>query len=160
MARFSLPPLQGPMADSTRTSGSTPAGDDQRRDLQNRPTLASIPVREEDIEPVKGIRFIAYLFRGMAILLLVLMVLQVISGVTGTVPASPGVLFAEAVRLVIFAGLLWGVGDLAVLGIKSHYDIRASRILLARMAFMMREQGEAAGTVKPASQTSRADRET
>ena len=148
------------MADSSRPSGSVPVVDDKRRDLQNRPTLAGIPVREEDIEPVKGIRAIAFLFRGMALLLLVLMVLQVANGLTGVVPASPGVLFAEAVRLVIFAGLLWGVGDLAVLWVKSHYDIRASRILLARMTYMMRQSGEAAGTVKPEGQSSRADRGT
>jgi hypothetical protein len=109
---------------------------------------------------MRGIRFIAWLFRGMAVLLVVLMILQLLSGLSGAVPASPGVLFAEAVRLVIFAGLLWGAGDLAVLWIKSHYDIRASRILLARMAYMMRETGEATGTVKPASETSRADRAT
>ena len=148
------------MSETTRSSGSIPIVDDKRRDVQNRPTLAGIPVREEDIEPVKGIRAIAYLFRGMAVLLLILMVLQLASGLSGTVPASPGVLFAEAVRLVIFAGLLWGVGDLAVLWVKSHYDIRASRILLARMTYMMRQAGEADGTVKPASETSRADRET
>lgn len=148
------------MPDSRRSSDSIPALDGGRRDSKERPTLAGIQVREDDIEKVKGIRFIAYLFRGMAILLLFLMVVQLLSGLSGTVPSSPGVLFAEAVRLVIFAGLLWGVGDLAVLGIKSHYDIRASRILLARMAYMMREAGEATGTVKPASQTSRADRET
>lgn len=143
-----------------RSSGSVPVVDEQRRDTQDRPMLAGIPVREEDIEPVKGIRAIAYLFRGMAILLLLLMVAQLLSGLSGAVPASPGVLFAEAVRLVIFAGLLWGVGDLAVLWVKSHYDIRASRILLARMTYMMRQAGEAAGTVKPSSETSRADRET
>jgi hypothetical protein len=143
-----------------RPSGSIKVTDDQRRDSADRPMLAGIPVREDDIEPVKGIRAIAYLFRGMAVLLLLLMVLQVMSGLSGAVPASPGVLFAEAVRLVIFAGLLWGVGDLAVLWVKSHYDIRASRILLARMTYMMRQSGEAAGTVKPASETSRADRET
>ena len=148
------------MAEFRRSSDSFPVVDEQGRDFPKRPTMAGIPVREEDIEPVKGIRAIAYLFRGMAVLLLVLMVLQVLSGLSGAVRASPGVLFAEAVRLVIFAGLLWGVGDLAVLWVKSHYDIRASRILLARMAYMMRESGEAAGTVKPASQTSRADRAT
>jgi hypothetical protein len=128
--------------------------------LDARPVLAGITVREEDIEPVKGIRFIAYLFRGMAMLLILLMVLQVFSALAGAVPASPGVVFAEAVRLVIFAGLLWGVGDLAVLWIKSHHDIRASRILLARMAYMMRQAGEAEGTIKPAGESSRADRET
>ena len=147
------------MAESKRQSGSFSA-DDKRRDSQDRPMMAGIVVREDDIELMKGIRFIAYLFRGMAVLLVVLMVLQVLSGLSGAVPASPGVLFAEAVRLIIFAGLLWGVGDLAVLWIKSHYDIRASRILLARMAYMMRETGEATGTITPASETSRADRET
>lgn len=147
------------MAEPKRPSGSIPVADDQRRDVHDRPTLVGIPVREEDIEQVKGIRAIAYLFRGMAVLLLVLMVLQVASGLTGTVPSSPGVLFAEAVRLIIFAGLLWGAGDLAVLWVKSHYDIRASRILLARMTYMMRQSGEAAGTVKRESETSRADRE-
>jgi hypothetical protein len=133
------------MAESRRPSGSIPVAGEQRRDSLpghvSRPTLAGVAVREEDIEPVKGIRAIAWLFRGMAVLLLVLMVLRVVSGVSGTVSSSPGVLFAEAVRLVIFAGLLWGVGDLAVLGVKSHHDIRASRILLARMAYMMRESG-------------------
>jgi hypothetical protein len=152
------------MADSRRSSGSFPVAAEQRRDSQaqlaGRPTMAGITVREDDIEQVKGIRAIAYLFRGMAVLLILLMILQVISGLSGAVPASPGVLFAEAVRLVIFAGLLWGAGDLAVLWVKSHYDIRASRILLARMAYMMRESGEATGTIKPASETSRADRAT
>jgi hypothetical protein len=146
------------MDETSRTSGSASAGD--RRNSHDRPVLAGVMVREEDIEPVKGIRAVAFLFRGMAILLLLLMVLQVVAGLTSAVPMSPGVLFAEAVRLVIFAGLLWGAGDLAVLWIKSHYDIRASRILLARMAYMMRELGEKEGTLKPASETSRADRET
>jgi hypothetical protein len=148
------------MPDPIRPSGSVPVVDDKRRDSQNRPTLVGIPVREEDIEPVKGIRAIAFLFRGMAVLLLLLMVIQTVNGLLGVVPAAPGVLFAEAVRLVIFAGMLWGVGDLAVLWVKSHYDIRASRILLARMTYMMRQSGEAAGTVKPQSETSRADRGT
>jgi hypothetical protein len=147
------------MADP-RPSGSNRISDQFDTAHAPRPVLAGITVREDDIEPVKGIRFIAWLFRGMAVLLLVLMVIQVLSSATGTVPASPGVVFAEAVRLVIFAGLLWGVGDLAVLWIKSHHDIRASRILLARMSYMMRQTGEAQGTLKPASETSRADRET
>src|SRR5439155_13592902 len=103
-------------------------------------------VREDDIEPVKGIRTIAVLFRGMAMLLLVLMVLQVIFGVTSTVPISAGVLIADAVRLIIFAGLLWGAGDLAVLWVKSHHDLRATRILTARIAYMVRQLAEGDGS--------------
>ena len=122
--------------------------------------LVGIPVREEDIETVKGIRAVAWLFRGMAILLVLLAAVQVVSAVTSTVALSIGVLVAEEVRLIIFAGLLWGLGDLAVLWVKSHYDIRATRILVARVAYMLREQGEAAGTLRPASDGTRADRET
>lgn len=39
---------------------------------------------------------------------------------------------------MVFAGLLWGAGDLANIAIKTHYDIRAARILLARQTYMMR----------------------
>lgn len=145
------------MSDSRRINDSTRTVGDERVEAEERPTLAGIAVREDDIEQVKGIRFIAWLFRGMAVLLLVLMVIQLLSGVSGTVPLSPGVMFAEAVRLVIFAGLLWGAGDLAVLWVKSHYDIRASRILLARMAYLMREERDAsdASGAGPASRAGR-----
>jgi len=120
--------------------------EDHRLKLEDRPILGGVAVREDDIEPVKGIRTIAVLFRGMAMLLLVLMVLQVIFGVTSTVPISAGVLIADAVRLIIFAGLLWGAGDLAVLWVKSHHDLRATRILTARIAYMVRQLAEGDGS--------------
>jgi hypothetical protein len=145
------------------TSQSKPSGRediDGRAQLEQRPNLAGVAVREDDIEPEKGIRAIAILFRGMAILLLVLMVLQVFFAVTSTVPLSVGVVFAEAVRLIIFAGLLWGGGNLAVLLIKSHHDLRATRILNARLVHLVRQIGESAGYLKPGATGSRADRET
>jgi hypothetical protein len=149
------------MSENRNTGSFAPVGDDERRVItEERPMLAGVPVREDDIESVKGLRFIAYLFRGMATLLLLLMVLQVMSGLSGAVVASPGVVFAEAVRLVIFAGLLWGAGDLAVLWVKSHYDIRASRILLARLEYMMRQQGEADGRSFPTGELPRGDGDT
>jgi hypothetical protein len=124
---------------------TTVAADEDRRDAEHRPVLAGVSVREDDIEPTKGIRRIAVLFRSMAILLLVLMALRVFFAFTSTVPASAGVVFAESVRLIIFAGLLWGFGDLAVLGIKSHYDIRANRILNARMAYSLQQIAKSLG---------------
>ena len=143
-----------------RESPTSPTVAEHRRESETGPVLAGIHVREDDIETVKGIRAVAYLFRGMAILMLLLTAVQIISGMTGTVPLSVGVVFAEAVRLIIFAGLLWGAGDLAVLLIKSHYDIRATRILTARVAYMLRTMGEATGSLPPASAGTRADRET
>lgn len=143
---------------SLRSPGAPDA--DQRHESHDRPTLAGITVREEDIETVKGIRAVAYLFRGMAILLLLLAAVQMFSAVTATVALSIGVVAAEEVRLIIFAGLLWGIGDLAVLWVKSHYDIRATRILVTRIAYMMRQMGEADGKLPPVSEGTRADRET
>ena len=111
-----------------------------RRASNERPQIAGVVVREDDIETVKGIRAVALLFRGMAVLLLLLMLAQLVFGFTSTVPLSPGVLLADAVRLIIFAGLLWGGGELAVLWVKSHYDIRAQRILTARIAYMLQQE--------------------
>ncbi len=142
---------------SLRSPGDPDA--EQRHASHDRPTLAGIAVREDDIETVKGIRAVAYLFRGMAILLLLLAAVQVISAVTATVQLSIGVVVAEEVRLIIFAGLLWGIGDLAILWVKSHYDIRATRILVTRIAYMMRQMGEADGKLPPSSEGTRADRE-
>jgi len=111
----------------------------QRRAPGMQHSLAGVSVREEDIEPVKGIRAISMLFRGMSVLLVVLAMLQVVFGLTSTVPISIGVLAADAIRLLIFAGLLWGAGDLAVLWVKSHHDLRATRILMARVAYMLQK---------------------
>lgn len=133
-------------------SPATAAAQDDRRDVEHRHSIAGVSVREDDIEPAKGIRRIAVLFRSMAILLLILMALRVFFAFTSTVPASAGVIFAESVRLVIFAGLLWGFGDLAVLGIKSHYDLRATRILNARIAYMLQQLMKSGASPKQGSE--------
>lgn len=117
----------------------------EKRD--DRPLLAGIRVREDDIEPQKGLHYVALLFRGLAVLLVVLMVAQVAFGLGNPAPGATGVLLGEAVRLLVFAGLLWGAGDLADLIVKSHHDLRASRILLARQAYMMRAMGISSGVL-------------
>jgi hypothetical protein len=111
--------------------------------------VGGVACRDADVESTRGIRSVALLFRSMSGLLVLLMVLQVVSGLTGTVDISYGVLFAEAIRLVIFAGLLWGAGDLAELFIKSHCDIRAMRILVGRLTRLMDERPAAPGAARP-----------
>jgi hypothetical protein len=101
--------------------------------------LAGVPVREDDIETTLGLHWVAWLCRAAAVLLFVLMVLQITLGLTSAVEISYGVLFAEAVRLLIFGGLLWGAGALADLFVRSHHDLRATRVLLARIAYRLRE---------------------
>jgi hypothetical protein len=89
--------------------------------------------RDKDIESTTGLYWVAILFRIMAGMLFLLMVLQVFNGLMSTLEISYGVLAAEAIRLVIYAGLLWGAGDLADLYVKSHCDLRATRVLLERL---------------------------
>ena len=105
--------------------------------VSDRPLMAGVTVRPDDIEPTVGLHRVAKLFRGMAGLILLLMASQVFFGLTGGVDISYGVLFAEAVRLAIFAGLLWGAGDLSDLYVKSHYDLRATRILVSRVCYRL-----------------------
>jgi hypothetical protein len=134
------------MRESDQQAG-TATPPEKRFDVEDRPMLAGVAVREDDIEPVKGLRTIAVLFRGMALLLVLLMILQVIFGLTSTVPISIGVLLADAVRLLILAGLLWAAGDLAVLWVKSHHDLRATRILITRIAYMLQHAVKSNGRV-------------
>src|SRR5436853_7548742 len=96
------------------------AGADRRTHAAaaRQPALAGVPVRPEDVEPTQGLHGVCILFRVLSGLLGLLMVVQVVLGLTSAVPISFGVLFAEAVRLLIFAGLLWGAGDLADLYVK------------------------------------------
>jgi len=112
---------------------------EHRQDRSDHPTIAGVPVREADIESDKAIRAIARLFRGMAWLLVVLMVVQIFAAVTSTVPLSFGVVAGDAIKLIIFAGLLWAAGDLAVFAVKSHYDLRATRILMARLEHIVKD---------------------
>lgn len=132
---------------------------DTRVSVEDRPNIDGVSVREDDIEPVQGIRTVAIVFRGMAIILVLLMILQVFFAMTSTVPLSVGVVTADAVRLIIFAGLLWGAGDLAVLFVKSHYDLRATRILMARVAYTLRQMGEADGRLPPENDAPRSGRD-
>jgi len=131
------------MRTSDSVSGTTDP--DKRTQVDAGPTIAGISVREEDIEPAKGIRSIAVIFRGMAILIALMMVLQIVFGLASTIPISIGVLLGDAVRLAIFAGLLWAGGDLAVLWVKSHHDLRATRILMARVAYMVQHAAKPNG---------------
>ncbi|HST62699.1 MAG TPA: hypothetical protein VLK84_28595 [Longimicrobium sp.] len=90
-------------------------------------------VRDDDLEPHSGLRYIARLFKIMAILLLLLMVAEVILAlVQQGQPAIPQLL-VNATRLVVWAGLMWGAGDMALMLIESNHDLRATRILVGRL---------------------------
>jgi hypothetical protein len=90
-------------------------------------------VREQDLEPHAGLRYLARLFKVLAILLLLLLIAEIIIGlITQGAQAIP-TLMVEATRLIVFAGLLWGLGDIALMLIESNHDLRATRILMGRL---------------------------
>jgi hypothetical protein len=90
-------------------------------------------VRDDDLEPHEGLRYIARLFKVLALLLIFMLIAEVIIGLQQDGMAALSMLMVEATRLIVFAGFLWAAGDMAVLLIESNHDLRASRILLGRL---------------------------
>jgi hypothetical protein len=95
-------------------------------------------VRASDIEPYTGLRYLSKLFRFMAVILILLLIAEVATGVYTQGSAAVPTLLGEASRLVVLAGVLWGTGDLAHLLIDVGHDVRAARILVARVAHAAR----------------------
>ena len=89
-------------------------------------------VRQSDIEPYTGLRYLSKLFRFMAVILVLLLVAEVVTGIYTQGSASVPTLLGEASRLIVLAGVLWGTGDFAHLLIDVGHDVRASRIMVAR----------------------------
>jgi len=90
-------------------------------------------IRDDDLEPHAGLRYVAKLFKVLALLLVLLMIAEVIIGFSQQGGAAVGTLLIEATRLIVFAGFLWGVGDIALMLIESNHDLRATRILVGRI---------------------------
>jgi hypothetical protein len=91
-------------------------------------------VRAGDIEPYIALRYLSKLFRFMAVFVLILLVAEIVLGLTAQGTAAIGRLLIEMTQFIVFAGLLWGAGDLAILLIDIGHDVRAARILIGRQA--------------------------
>ncbi|HEU0301140.1 MAG TPA: hypothetical protein VFR37_16870 [Longimicrobium sp.] len=112
----------------------------ERRDDRDRGddrAAAGVPpemdVRDEDLEPHAGLRYIARMFKILAILLLLLLVAEIILGLVQQGQSAIPQLLIEATRLIVFAGLLWGAADMGLMLIESNHDLRATRILVGRL---------------------------
>lgn len=90
-------------------------------------------VRQSDIEPYTALRWVGTLFKAAAIFLAVAILGEFIAGLRmygmGTLPE----LLGELAKTIVVAVVLWGGGDLVRLLIQLGHDIRAERILLARL---------------------------
>ena len=121
------------MADQRRTTDLVGEVRTQKNDTVRDPELPEIPgVRSTDLEPYVGLRYLSKLFRLIAIILLLLLVAEIVTGLTTQGSAAIATLLGEASRLIVLAGALWGVGDLAILMIDVGHDVRAARVYLSR----------------------------
>ena len=93
---------------------------------------SAMRVRESDLEPYVGLGYLSKLFKFIAIFLAILLVAEIATGLIAQGRSAIPTLLAEASRLIVLSGLLWGAGDLAILLIDVGHDVRATRILLGR----------------------------
>ena len=114
------------------------SGIERRGDSPGASAPAAATVRDEDLEPHEGLRYIARLFKVLAVLLLLMLIFEVVIGLVQQGGDAVATLVVEATRLIVFAGFLWGAGDIALMLIESNHDLRASRILLGRLNVKMK----------------------
>lgn len=137
----------GPAGAASNANGvktGTPAGapeDVEDADAAPRQARAAA-VREEDIEPYTALRWVSTLFKAGAIFLAVALVGEAIAGLRTVGAGAVPILLGELARTLVFIVVLWGTGDLVRLLIDLGHDIRAQRVLLARMAYRLRMPGE------------------
>ena len=118
------------MAEARR--GGAGAGD--RRDVPAEEHLPpEMDVRDEDMEPHEGLRYIARLFKILAVLMVIMLIGELIAGVTRDAAEAFPTLIAEITQMLVLAGLMWGGGDLTLLVIDAGHDLRVARILLGRI---------------------------
>lgn len=120
-----------------------------------KPELHGVEVREEDLQPQRGLHIATIVLHVAAAVILVLALVQFgvwwLDRPAGNV--GIGVLIGDTIRLIVFAGLIWAAGGLANLIVKTHYDMRAARILLARQTYMMKQMGIASGALPIIAET-------
>jgi hypothetical protein len=108
------------------TCGAPPIRPDEQRGPEQE-------VRTEDLEPYVTLRYIARLFKVLAVLMVLMMIGEVVTGLLTEAGAALPTLIAEVTQMLVLAGVMWAGGDITILLIDLGHDIRVSRILLGRI---------------------------
>lgn len=108
-------------------------------------------VRGHDLEPYITLRYIAKLFKVLAVLIIIMLFGEVVTGLLIDGTTAVVTLLGEGTRLLVMAGLLWAGGDLALLMIDAGHDLRVARILLGRINAQM-HRGEPGTGLLPEDQ--------
>ena len=106
-------------------------------------------VRDEDLEPYVTLRYIARLFKVLAILMVIMLIGEVVTGLLTEGGAALMTLIGEATKLLVISGLMWGGGDITILMIDAGHDLRVARILLGRINAALRHEEEKPTVERP-----------
>lgn len=117
------------------TCGAPPvvAGSEQRQ--------SEAEVRTQDLEPYITLRYIAKLFKVLAVLMVIMLIAEIVAGIAMQGGASLPELITEITQMLVLAGLMWGGGDLTLLLIDAGHDLRVARILLGRINAELHRRG-------------------
>jgi hypothetical protein len=116
-----------------QTCGAPPVREGDKRTIEEE-------VRSNDLEPYVTLRYIARLFKVLAVLMVILLIGEIFVTVT-TDTFSLSDLIGRITQLLVLAGLMWGGGDLTLLGIDAGHDLRVARILLGRINAELHRKG-------------------
>ncbi len=105
----------------------------------NRDKRAPGLVRQTDIEPYTGLKWVSRLFKAASIFLFIALLGEFVAGLRYDGMRSLPVLLGESARTFVVAVVLWAGGDLVRLFVHLGHDIRAERVLLARLVSRMPE---------------------
>jgi hypothetical protein len=123
------------------TCGAPPVREGDKRTVEEE-------VRSQDLEPYVTLRYIARLFKVLAVLMVVMLIGEIVAGVSAGMEALP-TLIGEITQMLVLAGLMWGGGDITLLCIDAGHDLRVARILLGRInAELHRKNAEDAAAAK------------
>lgn len=108
-------------------------------------------IRAEDTEPYIALQYVARLFKIAAMVVIVALTAEVVAGVALEGAGALFPLFAEVIRGIVLAAILWGAGDVTILMIDVGHDVRAARVLLGRISARggMEPLAERDDTIRP-----------
>jgi hypothetical protein len=111
-------------------------------------------VRDDDLEPYVTLRYIARLFKVLAILMVIMLIGEVVTGLLAEGGRALMTLIGEATKLLVIGGLMWGGGDITILLIDAGHDLRVARILLGRInSALQNTEGKPTAESRPATRS-------
>lgn len=116
------------------TCGAPPVREGDKRNTEEE-------VRSQDLEPYITLRYIARLFKVLAVLMVVMLIGEIVAGITADAGEALPTLIGEITQMLVLAGLMWGGGDLTLLVIDAGHDLRVVRILLGRVNAELHRRG-------------------